>query len=89
MTGLIETFNESPAVSSQHGASAPVDHRCAVCEERPAAHLCDSCDRGMCDFCLVLSSLLPLSRFCSEECRDQAELAAEQARESDPYTRWR
>jgi len=89
MIGLIETLNESPSVSSQHGARVQVDKLCVVCHERPAAHLCDSCDRGICDSCLVVSSLMPLSRFCSEECRHQAELAAEQTRQSDPYARWR
>lgn len=51
---------------------------------------CDACwryfprfsDRNEMISNVVLSSILPESEFCSEKCRDEAELAAEQARQS-------
>ena len=61
---------------------------CAVCTERLAHHNCDACDRRICKACVVASDVLPLSRFCSCECRDEAELAAEEVRQSDAYGRW-
>lgn len=46
---------------------------------------CDACGRYFAHFddgcCQVITSgILPESEFCSEKCRDEAELAAEQAR---------
>jgi len=61
---------------------------CTVCSERLAHHNCDACDRRVCRACVVASDILPLSRFCSSECRDEAELAAEEVRQSDAYVRW-
>lgn len=89
---LIETNSsvlQPSAVSLQFPGAAQANAVCAVCRRRPAAYVCDNCERKVCDLCLVQSSLLPLSRFCSEECRGEAELAAEQARQSDPYARSR
>lgn len=54
-----------------------------VCGERLACHHCDTCERRLCQACVLPSLALPLSRFCSTECRDEAELAAEQARQTD------
>jgi len=61
---------------------------CTVCAERLAHHNCDACDRRVCKACMVASDILPLSCFCSIECRDEAELAAEEVRQSDAYVRW-
>ena len=89
MPGPIQTLAENLIPSMQDRRTEHVSDICPVCRERPAAFICDSCERRVCELCLVPSSLLPLSRFCSDECREQAELAAEQARQSDAYAQWR
>lgn len=61
---------------------------CAVCGQRLAHHNCDTCDRRICNACVVFGVSLSLSSFCSTECRDEAELAAEEARQTDAYARW-
>jgi len=61
---------------------------CTACSERLAHHNCDACDRRVCKACVVASDILSLSCFCSSECRDEAELAAEEVRQSDAYVRW-
>ena len=61
---------------------------CTACGERLAHHSCDACDKRICNVCVVDSDILPLSRFCSSECRNEAELAAEEVRQSDNYARW-
>ena len=86
--------NTIPAVRRDMGleicqVAARTNDICAICGERLAHKTCESCERRMCNACVVLSVILPLSFFCSEECRDQAELAAEQARQSDVCERWR
>ena len=62
---------------------------CSACEKRLAHSNCDSCDRRICRACVVEAPSLPCSLFCSTQCRDDAELAAEQARQTDAYARWR
>lgn len=62
---------------------------CLACEQRLAHSNCDSCDRRICRACIVTAPSLPLSLFCSTQCRDDAELAAEEARQTDTYARWR
>ena|SRR5579864_6714223 len=62
---------------------------CVACGEHLAHHNCDSCDRRVCKACVVLGAVLPFSSFCSSECRDEAELAAEEARQTDVTARWR
>lgn len=68
--------------------SGLVQDLCGICGGQ-GRNNCESCDRRFCGRCEVVSELLPLSFFCSSECRDEAELAAEQARQSDLYDRWR
>jgi len=89
MPGLIETVDEKLIPLAQDRRTEHVSDICPICRERPAAFTCDSCERRACDSCLVPSSLLPRSRFCCDECRDEAELAAEQVRQSDAYGQWR
>lgn len=60
---------------------------CVACGEHLAHHNCDSCDRRVCKACVVLGAALPFSSFCSSECRDEAELAAEEARQTDVTAR--
>ena len=62
---------------------------CGACEKRLAHSNCDSCDRRICRACLIEASSLPFSSFCSTQCRNEAELAAEEARQTDAYARWR
>ena len=62
---------------------------CMACEERLAHSNCDSCERRICRACVVQAPSLPLSSFCATQCRDEAELAAEEARQTDAYARWR
>ena len=62
---------------------------CGACEKRLAHLNCDSCDRRICLACVMAAPSLPLSSFCSAQCRDEAELAAEEARHTDAYARWR
>ena len=62
---------------------------CAVCHRCPAAFMCDSCEQRICASCTLRSSLLPLSCFCSDECKSEAETAADHVQESDPYARYR
>ena len=62
---------------------------CAVCHRCPAIFMCDSCEQNICESCTGRSSMLPLSRFCSDECKSEAETAAEQIRDSDPHAQRR
>lgn len=74
------------------GISAAADRLvdlCVACRERLAHKNCDTCDGRICNVCVVPGNCLPLSSFCSSECRDEAELAAENARQADIYARWR
>ena len=84
----VEGLEIPPASESGAASARPGQDVCVICSG-PAEKNCEGCDRGFCNRCEVLSELLPLSRFCSSECRDEAELAAEQARQSDLYQRWR
>ena len=86
--------NVIPAVGREKGlqicqVAARTADICGICGERLAHKTCESCERRMCNACAVSSTILPLSFFCSEDCRDEAELAAEQARETDAYECWR
>lgn len=86
-SSLIET--EVFSLQEDQGFSVQRRAICAVCHRRPAAFICDSCEQKICESCTLHSSLLPLSRFCSEECKSEAETAADHVRESDPYTQQR
>jgi hypothetical protein len=66
----------------------PHEH-CIVCREQRGCRRCDACDRPVCQICEIVSEVLPGSFFCSSRCRNEAELAAEQARISDLRERWR
>ena len=58
---------------------------CDLCGASGCCECCDTCESRLCQGCRVQSEVLPLSCFCSSECRDEAELAAEAARETDAY----
>ncbi|HEY6350660.1 MAG TPA: hypothetical protein VI636_14750 [Candidatus Angelobacter sp.] len=62
---------------------------CVACGEHLAHRNCDSCDRRLCKACVVLGVALPFSSFCSTECRDETELAAEEGRQTDVTARSR
>ena len=74
---------------SRRADVGPQSTPCAICHRSPAVYTCDSCERDVCESCLVRSPLFPLSCFCSEECISDADLAAEHARDSDPYAQHR
>jgi len=53
----------------------------AVDRASPAATFnCDTCEKLAATEEVITSPILPCSRFCSTSCRDEAELAAENAR---------
>ena len=96
MKMILEAIEDNviPAVRREKGlqicqVAARIADICGICGERLAHKSCESCDRRMCNACAIFSMILPLSFFCSEDCRDEAELAAEQTRQSDAYQRWR
>jgi hypothetical protein len=72
-----------------HRLAQRLNDRCAICGERLAHRTCEVCERRICNVCAIVSALLTFSHFCSSECRDEAELAAEQVRQTDSYGRWR
>jgi len=90
MADLIDVSDEAMESGSSEisRAAERLADLCTACSERLAHHNCDACDRRVCKACVVASDVLPLSRFCSSECRDEAELAAEEVRQSDAYVRW-
>lgn len=45
-----------------------------------AHNSCDTCEKRLCNNCVVTSDILPLSKFCSASCRDEAEESAENNR---------
>jgi hypothetical protein len=62
-----------PAVSPENSGNG-----CTICGELRPCRNCDSCDRAVCQPCMISSDILPGSYFCSAGCRNEAELAAEQ-----------
>jgi len=90
-TNLVQADDQdrpAPLGSETQATANRLADVCTACAERLAHHACDTCSRRICKACVVLSSVLTLSFFCSGECREEAELAAEQARETDAYARW-
>jgi hypothetical protein len=84
-TKMVEVLGgfEIPPVSRAMAAPARLSQDgCVICSG-PAEKNCESCDRRFCNRCEVRSELLPLSCLCSSDCRDEAEFAAEQARQTD------
>lgn len=100
MVALLSEENRNPVAGvDKDGGLAVCPHTraaaarwadlCVACAERLAHHSCDTCEKRICNACVVLSLTLTVSFFCSDECREEAELAAEQARATDTYARWR
>src|SRR5215469_5830282 len=80
-TALInEAESESNLCPHTRTTASRLIDLCTACAERLAHHTCDACDRRICRPCALFSSVLSQSFFCSSECRDEAELAAEEAR---------
>jgi len=68
---LLEIVRASPPEVARDG--------CDLCGAAAGRESCDTCESRLCQSCRVRSDILPLSCFCSSECRDEAELAAEGA----------
>lgn len=47
--------------------------------DQPINLTCDTCTKNVCDNEAIESRVLPYSQFCCIECRNEAELAAENA----------
>jgi hypothetical protein len=85
---VVSAVRQEKALQIRQVAARTADI-CGICGERLAYKTCESCEQRMCNACAIFSTILPLSFFCSEECRDEAELAAQQARQTDVCQRWR
>ncbi|HEY6253602.1 MAG TPA: hypothetical protein VI685_26895 [Candidatus Angelobacter sp.] len=83
-----ETAVPAPICPQTSATARRIADVCTVCGQRLAHRNCDACDRRICRTCVVTGTSLPLSCFCSSECRDEAELAAEDVRQTDAYARW-
>jgi hypothetical protein len=74
-------FGIGPFLEIVYNAQRALDV-CHSCQEHLAHFNCSACDCRACNACGITSVILPYSMFCSESCRDEAELAAENARQS-------